>query len=222
VKLRYRLLIAAVLLALAFVVDRVAFGVLRALTLYQIWGEWGEMREGLLAAKFLGSGLGTVVIALVVGVLDRRRWRRAGVLVLVVAAAGLTTTVLKGVAGRERPSHRDQVVGQERIEFHGPGRGLREAPFQSFPSGHTTGVFASATCLAAFYPPAGAVFYAIAGAAAVQRVVDHEHFLSDVVAGAMVGHLLAMALLAWPRLRRVWEPELVDTVDTVDSAKPSP
>ena len=126
----------------------------------------------------------------------------AATLWLVAALAGSSGAVIKGLAGRERPSHLDQPVGQERIVFHGPAQGLRHAPYQSFPSGHTLGAFATATSLAAFYPQARAVFYAVAAASGVNRVVKHQHFLSDVIAGAVLGHVLAAWLLRLPRIRQ--------------------
>jgi membrane-associated phospholipid phosphatase len=202
------LAVGVALVALAFAADRAAFGVLRTVTLYD---HWGELREGLTAAKFLGSGLGTALVVLVVGVVDPRGWRRALVLLAVVAVAGLSAGTLKVVTGRERPSHLDQQVGRERMAFQGPRRGLKEAPFQSFPSGHVTAAFASATCLAAFYPPARAVCYGVAAAAGVNRVVKHQHFLSDVMAGSLVGHLVAAVLLGLAPVRRLWQCETVDT-----------
>jgi undecaprenyl-diphosphatase len=193
-------------MAAAFVLDRSAFGLLRSLALYD---NWGELREALTAAKFLGSGLGTALIVLAVGAIDG--WRRARVLLVVVVVAGLAAGLLKVTAGRERPSHLDQPVGGERIAFRGPVLGFRQAPFQSFPSGHVTAAFASATCLASFYPPARALCYGVAAAAGVNRVVKHQHFLSDVVAGGLLGHMVALWLLHGTRLRRWWTSESVDT-----------
>lgn len=203
-----RFLIGASLVALSFLVDRQAFTVIRSGLLYD---HSGEVREGLTAAKFLVSGLGTLLVGVVVALVDRRGLRRTAVLWLVVASAAGAGAVVKGLTGRERPSHLDQLVGQERMVFRGPRAGLRFAPYQSFPSGHTLCGFASATTLAAFYPPARGAFYAVAVAAAANRVVKHQHFLSDVVAGALLGHLLALALLSWPRLGRWWRGEAVDS-----------
>jgi membrane-associated phospholipid phosphatase len=203
-----RFLIGLALVAAAFLVDRQAFEVIRSGTFYD---HSGEVREGLTAAKFLGSGLGTVVVGLVVALVDRRGWKRAAALWLVVATAAAGGLALKGLAGRERPSHLDQPVGQERMVFRGPRAGVRFAPYQSFPSGHTLSAFAAATSLAAFYPPARAVCYAVAGASAVNRVVKHQHFLSDVVAGALMGHLWALWLLYRPAVRRWWGVEPVDS-----------
>ncbi len=220
-----RAVVGLSLLAVAFALDPWAYRVLRAVLLYDAWG---EMREGLTAAKFLGSGLGTAVVALAVGLVDRTRWRRGLVVLLVAGAAGTAAGGLKVMTGRERPSHLDQAPGAERRAFSGPAAGL-DARFQSFPSGHTAGAFATATCLAAFYPPARAVCYGVAAAAGANRVVKHQHFLSDVVAGALLGHLVALALLSAPGLgrwsvsaseeRRVPAPD--DRAETVDAPRPS-
>jgi len=207
-RVRWRLLAGLGLLALAFLLDPWAFTVLRKVTLFD---HWGEMREGLTAAKFVGSGLGTALLAGVVALIDPRGWRRAMTLVLVVAVSGAAAAGLKAVTGRERPSHLDQTVGEERRAFLGPSRGLRESPFQSFPSGHTTAAWASATALAAFYPPAAPVCYAVAVAAGVNRVVKHQHFLSDVVAGALLGHVTALWLLRRRRVAALWRSDDVDT-----------
>jgi membrane-associated phospholipid phosphatase len=46
--------------------------------------------------------------------------------------------------------------------------------------------------------------------AGLNRVVTHQHFPSDVVAGALVGHLSSLWLLGLPALRRRWESARVD------------
>ncbi len=209
-----RALVGGFLLFLAFALDGSAYQVLRTLTRYE---HWGEMREGLTTAKFLASGLGTAVILVLVGFLDRLRWRRAGVLCLVVLTSTLAAGLLKMTLGRERPSHLDQVPGQERNAFHGPAQGMRHAWYQSFPSGHTTSAFTTATCLAAFYPPARVVFFALASATAVNRVVKHQHFLSDVVGGGLFGHLMALWLLSRPGIYRRWAQTPGCPVDTTES-----
>jgi len=194
--------VGLVLLGLAFAVDRQAFQFLKTVTAYD---HWGEMREGLTAAKFLASGLGTLLVGLIVAFLDRRHWKRAGVFWLAVLVPAAINTGFKVLAGRERPSRQGQVVGHERTVFHGPSLGLRHASCQSFPSGHTLSGFASATVLAAFYPPAAPVFYGVATATGINRVVKHQHFLSDVVAAALLGHLLALWVLGWRRVRAWWD-----------------
>ena len=58
----------------------------------------------------------------------------------------------------------------------------------SFPSGHTSGTFASATVLNRHYgSKVGIPAFGVASYVAASRVVDNSHFLSDVVFGAAVG-----------------------------------
>ena len=62
----------------------------------------------------------------------------------------------------------------------------------SFPSGHTITAFAVTVSLATFYPELaiGLVFCALSVAAS--RILLGMHFLSDVMAGAAIGSLLAV------------------------------
>jgi undecaprenyl-diphosphatase len=66
----------------------------------------------------------------------------------------------------------------------------------SFPSGHTITAFAVAISLGEFYPPLliGLLFCAMS--IAVSRILLGMHFLTDVVAGAGIGGLLAYASVA--------------------------
>jgi len=58
----------------------------------------------------------------------------------------------------------------------------------SFPSGHTSGTFASATVLSHHYGwKVGVPVFGLASYVAASRVVDNRHFLSDVVFGAAIG-----------------------------------
>jgi len=61
----------------------------------------------------------------------------------------------------------------------------------SFPSGHTITAFAVTGSLAAFYPDLAAGLYFCAVSVAASRILLGMHFLSDVLAGAGIGALLA-------------------------------
>ncbi len=193
-----KLVVGVVATGLAFLIDRSVYEPLRVILL---WEHSGEVREAFTAAKVFASGVGTLLVALAIAMLDRKHRRRALAFLMVVALASTIGLALKVTTGRERPSHLDQLPGQERMAFHGPARGLSEAPFRSFPSGHTVTAFASATCLSAFYPPARIAFYSVATATGVNRVVKHQHFPSDVLFGALIGHAWASWMLGWRRIR---------------------
>lgn len=61
----------------------------------------------------------------------------------------------------------------------------------SFPSGHTITAFAVAVSLSMFYPELAAGLLFCAVSVALSRVLLGMHFLSDVLAGAAIGTLLA-------------------------------
>lgn len=121
---------------------------------------------GLLAGKLSGNQE-----------LSHLAWRAGRAAVL---ASGVTT-VLKYTIGRTRPTHGDSD------DFRPFGGGT------SFPSGHTTLAFAVATAIAD-ESRNGWVDAAVYGAAtltAFARVNNDRHWASDVLAGALVGHLSA-------------------------------
>jgi undecaprenyl-diphosphatase len=63
----------------------------------------------------------------------------------------------------------------------------------SFPSGHTITAFAMSVSLCLFYPPLSPVLLFCAISIAVSRVILGMHFLSDVLAGSVIGTMLASA-----------------------------
>jgi undecaprenyl-diphosphatase len=90
---------------------------------------------------------------------------------------------LKRLTGRKRPCH---------YEPHCWAKLLPPDQF-SFPSGHTITSFSIAIPLMLFYPSlmVGVLFCAISVAAS--RVLLGMHFLSDVLAGAIIGTSLGYA-----------------------------
>lgn len=113
-------------------------------------------------------------------------------------AAGIITPLLKRAFGRARP-----VQNEGSQSFH-PLNGH----FQSFPSGHATNAFAFATAVAGHYDGwiVPTIVYTIASGVAVSRVNDHVHFPSDVMAGALIGHVVAKGIVARHSGKRVaWQ-----------------
>jgi len=62
----------------------------------------------------------------------------------------------------------------------------------SFPSGHTMTAFSIALVVSYFYPGLEAPMYFLAVSIAISRVVLGMHFLSDVLAGAVLGSALGL------------------------------
>lgn len=123
---------------------------------------------------------GFIWIIITVILLIPRRTRRYG---LTSAAALLFSLLicnlgLKPLVMRERP-----FVGRE-IDL------LVEAPQDySFPSGHTSSSFASATALASHGRSWGIAAYILAALIAFSRLYLYVHFPSDVAAGMLIGLL---------------------------------
>jgi len=81
--------------------------------------------------------------------------------------SGGITLGLKEAVGRERPDHSSST---------------------SFPSGHASSAFATATVIHRRYGPrAGLASYLLAGYVAVSRLNESQHYLSDIIAGAALG-----------------------------------
>jgi len=66
----------------------------------------------------------------------------------------------------------------------------------SFPSGHTTAAFMIACLISVFFPAASAVVYCWASLVAMSRVMLRVHFISDVMAGMLLGSSIALISLA--------------------------
>jgi undecaprenyl-diphosphatase len=115
-----------------------------------------------------------------------------------VAGAGLLDQILKNLACRARPSAPE--AGSFFTNF--PCFPAKYA-YASFPSGHATTAFAAALLLALWYPRAAGVFVGLAGLVALSRVMLGSHFPSDVLAGALLGSVVALGVHAYvPAARR--------------------
>ena len=104
---------------------------------------------------------------------------RSGVRVLAsVLLAGVITAGGKVVTGRLRPDESSTQYSFKPFTQH-----------DALPSGHATMAFALATSLSDEIrrPWASALLYAGATGTAWSRLNDHKHWLSDVLAGAIVG-----------------------------------
>lgn len=104
---------------------------------------------------------------------------------LAVLSGILTFQVLKRISHRKRPCD---------LEPHCWASILPPDQF-SFPSGHTITAFAIALSLGSFYPDFQVPLLLVAMSIAVSRVILGMHFLSDVLAGSVIGVSLAYVFL---------------------------
>ena len=90
----------------------------------------------------------------------------------------------KQIFHRERPGDKDP---SDPFSWHGPAVYFK---YSSFPSGHTATIFAVATVLSNSYKEkkwVGIASYSLALLTGLSRVYDNEHWMSDVIAGAVLG-----------------------------------
>jgi undecaprenyl-diphosphatase len=104
--------------------------------------------------------------------------------ILVILAAGITATLVKFAVRRQRP--------RPAVEFV-----LLSYDHYSFPSGHAARMAALAVITGFFCPPLGGVAAAAALVVAVARVMVGVHYVSDVVAGLVIGVLVSWLLLLY-------------------------
>jgi undecaprenyl-diphosphatase len=130
------------------------------------------------------DGLVFVVVALFLAAF----WRRPRIFLLVAgadAAAALLSYGLRDGIGRQRPP---LVYPEPKPLLHTPHSG-------AFPSGHAATAFACATVLAWAAPRLAIPAYVLAAAIAWSRVYVGVHWPLDVLGGAVLGVLVATALL---------------------------
>jgi membrane-associated phospholipid phosphatase len=110
-------------------------------------------------------------------------------------------TLVKYVAGQQRPNYIDPETGTSLPKFHGPfyqfrknANGSKPATdsYTAFPSGHTTLAFAAATVYAMEYrdrPAVPVIAYSAASLVGLTRITENKHWASNILAGAALGHL---------------------------------
>jgi len=179
-------LVGLSLLADGWVAEHVRFG-----RVYET--DWGRMLRnfGYLPFWLLAA------IALALHDRESREWWRRGALLLAApAAAGIVGELLKITVRRMRPPDVGSAYAFRAFSDHPlSSRGL------GFPSSHAVVAFGAAAILSRMFPRARVVWYAAAVGCAASRLLAHAHYLSDVVAAALIG--IAVAALLW----RYWAPQ---------------
>lgn len=150
--------------------------------------------------------LRTVIGAtLVAGALGRdRRLTEAGARMLVThQLATSIKSLIKGAVDRTRP-----YVVLDGGHYQS-GKGAHDQPkFNSFPSGHSAGAVAVARAIGRDYPAAAAPALALGIGLAAVQVPRGKHFVSDVVAGVLIGLVADAAVTAvLKRIRRATAPD---------------
>ena len=200
------------------------FWIISALTITIVWllipldtsiSRWftslhipGDIEKDMDAFQQFGQ-LGSVIFVIILILIMETPSIKRTVLDLMCASslAAITSTFLKTMFGRARPS-----VSSE-VEFFGPWF-VREETFSlewnsvaSMPSGHSVAAAALAVYLAWIYPRLTVLVMVLAAMVATWRVRVSAHFPSDVVAGLFLG-----AIIATPVVRGHWGVRIIDFI----------
>ncbi len=137
------------------------------------WGDWPQHVVLALIGAAIAYALGS------------RRWIMiCAAMVLACALAGVTNRAIKIATGRARPTVTEDAG------WHGPRFGSK---YNSFPSGHTAATTAFFGTLVFARRRIGLVLLPIPVLIALSRLYLNAHHLSDVVGGALLGVLCALA-----------------------------
>ena len=121
----------------------------------------------------------------------RQLTHKSGFVFLSITGAGVIAVLLKYLIGRARPSQFMEYGAY----YLSPT--TTNSELASFPSGHSTNIFALAFSLSVFFPQARVPLLLFASGIAFSRVIIGEHFLSDFAGGA----LLAYVFVTWWKQR---------------------
>jgi membrane-associated phospholipid phosphatase len=162
----------------------------------------------------LGDVYGYIFIAGFTGysmVSHNYRGFRTGILAAKAAiTSGLWIRIFKTLSGRMRPGQTYGDPEYKQDHWFGPfaqfnpqyneHRGI--GAFDAFPSGHTGAAFAIATVFAEQYKDVKAVpvvSYSLASFIAITRLIQHEHWTSDIFVGGLIGYLCAKQVVNYER-----------------------
>lgn len=144
-----------------------------------------------MLVTMIGDGLTTVIVVL--GMLFLK-YRYSVLTAMAYAYSSFVVQVLKLVFNSPRPSKFFQDLF--------PIRTIEDYPlyeWKSFPSGHSASAFTLAVVLAYLLPYKHRqwIIIPVAAITAFSRVYLAQHFLEDIVAGAILGVVLTFQLIWW-------------------------
>lgn len=180
--------LAIVSIVLAHVLDPVAFRYLRVEDIYG--DDFGRMLRVMgYVPLWLAAGAAVMLE-------ERTPWRRmarsrGGLIIAGSIVGGIAAELAKLIVRRRRPGELGEYVFRPFTErtFSTGGLGM--------PSSHALVAFGAAAVLSRIYPRARIVWWGLAWGCGLSRVVDGAHFLSDVVAAAVIGWLVGALLWRW-------------------------
>jgi membrane-associated phospholipid phosphatase len=185
------LVLVVLVLLLYWFLDRPLAEAARQLqhTPWQLWAtRLSLLADGTVVFFLIAAGLATYALHCVRGDqnLHASPWARDLAFVCLAACVAIAfVESVKVVFGRCRP----QLLFEQ--DLYGFGWWSRDYTRNSFPSGHTTRIFALATAVTLLHGKAAAPALLLALLVGASRVLALKHYPSDVLAGAWLGSVVA-------------------------------
>ena len=154
------------------------------------WGVYSVIASGLISATLNNEkGVQTSLLA-----------------TQAMITSGVWVNIIKILTGRERPIATYAFSKVEGGMWYGPlaryDQDAAKKPvsaYDAFPSGHTATIFSIATVVAEQYKDIKAVpiiCYSAASLVGISRLIEHQHWASDVFVGGIMGYLCGRQVVA--------------------------
>lgn len=138
--------------------------------------------------------------------MDPKHRKGAILFAIAIITATLAVDILKVTTGRMRPgvymaafartNPSSSIILDHHLMWNLLG-GLGHARFNSLPSAHSAAAFAMTGILVRLYPRGAWVFYSSAILCAVSRVLDLQHYPSDILLGSAMGLWVSFGVFRW-------------------------
>ncbi len=130
--------------------------------------------------SFLGSALIVTILTTLLFLYDKKKRNYIPVLWLTLAVSLAITIGLKYLVTRPRPNI---LPLASEISY-------------SFPSGHATAIFAPLLLIDKLFPKLKWLWLSLSILVLLSRIYLGVHYMSDVIAGALIGYLVGMLILS--------------------------
>ena len=143
-----------------------------------------------IVVTYLGDGTAAIIFS-VVTILFWRQYKLGVQLLLAYLVSGIVAQLLKNIFAAPRP----KAIISDGV-YHYFIAGVTRSGWNSFPSGHTTSIFAIVTILILYFKNTTACFLLLLTAVLVgySRIYLGQHFLDDVIAGSILGVITSLII----------------------------
>ncbi len=151
---------------------------------------------------FLGDGLFTIIVSFVLVIFFKRHTKLALILIVAYLSSGIFAQVFKALIHAPRPSLYFQL---HKYNYYLDTFAKSRVGFNSFPSGHSSSVFAMVTVLSIYCKRKYLCysFLIIGIVAGYSRIYLAHHFLIDVFVGAILGIVFGSLSFVW--INKNWD-----------------